>query len=50
MHAPRVDGDLAVDFDMALFGKIRVFVPGDLFYDAAQFAHAVNHARQARRG
>jgi hypothetical protein len=50
LDAPRVDCDLAVDFDMALFGKIRIFVPEKFFDDAAQFAHAVNHARQARRG
>jgi hypothetical protein len=44
-----VDCDLPVDFDLSLFEKICAFVPGKSLYDAAQFAHAVNNARQARR-
>ena len=49
LNAPRVDRYLAFDFNVTLFWKIGDFVPGKLFYDAAQFAHAVNHARKARR-
>jgi hypothetical protein len=46
----RADCDLAVALDAALFEKIRILVPGKFFDDSAQFAHVVNHARQARRG